>query len=289
MASRAHMMARGAAFAASLGCALLSGLFPAWAGGKPARVVSMNLCTDQLAMLIAAPGQLVSISAIARQPQSSAMVDEAMHFPINQGQAEEIFLLKPDLVLAGTYTTRATVGLLKELGIPVAQFAPETSFDGVRESMRRMGELLGREERAAELISEFDTGLKRLQNLPKSGKVAALYYANSYTSGSGTLAHAAIDAAGLENLAARLGIQGTATIPLETLVLAMPDVVVAGDRDYTAPALAQQNFSHPAFQALIQKSGEASMPVRNTVCGGPFTLAAVRMLRTAAGQDIARR
>lgn len=289
MANRASAMARGAVFAASLCCALFAGLCPAWAGEKPARVVSMNLCTDQLAMLIAAPGQLVSISAIARQPQSSAMVDEAMHFPINQGQAEEIFLLKPDLVLAGTYTTRATVGLLKELGIPVAQFAPETSFDGVRESMRRMGELLGREERADELIGEFDAGLKRLQNLPKSGKVAALYYANSYTSGSGTLAHAAIDAAGLENLAARLGIQGTATIPLETLVLAMPDVVVAGDRDYTAPALAQQNFSHPAFQALIQKSGEASMPVRNTVCGGPFTLAAVRMLRTAAGQDIARR
>lgn len=289
MASRATVMARGAAFAASLCCALFSGLLPAWAGDKPARVVSMNLCTDQLAMLIAAPGQLVSISAIARQPQSSAMVDEAMHFPVNQGQAEEIFLLKPDLVLAGTYTTRATVGLLKELGIPVEQFAPEASFDGVREAMRRMGELLGREERAAELIGEFDSGLKRLQNLPKSGKVAALYYANSYTSGSGTLADAAIDAAGLENLAASLGIQGTATIPLETLVLAMPDVVVAGDRDYTAPALAQENFSHPAFRALIEKSGEASMPVRNTVCGGPFTLAAVKMLRGAAGQDIARR
>lgn len=289
MANRAKWMARGAVFAASLGCALFSGSVAALAGERPARVVSMNLCTDQLAMLIAAPGQLVSVSAIAREPQSSAMVAEAMHYPVNQGQAEEIFLLKPDLVLAGTYTTRATVGLLTELGIPVAQFAPEGSFEGVRESMRRMGELLGRQERAAELIAEFDAGLKRFENLPKSGKVAALYYANSYTSGTGTLAHAAIDAAGLENLAARLGIRGTATIPLETLVLAMPEVVVAGDRDYTAPALAQENFSHPAFRALIEKSGEVSIPVRNTVCGGPFTLAAVKMLRAAAGQDIAQR
>jgi iron complex transport system substrate-binding protein len=39
-------------------CGLLA-LFAAPAAAAPARVVSMNLCTDQLAMLLAAPGQLV--------------------------------------------------------------------------------------------------------------------------------------------------------------------------------------------------------------------------------------
>ena len=32
---------------------------------QPQRVVSMNLCTDQLAMLIARPGQLHSVSHLA--------------------------------------------------------------------------------------------------------------------------------------------------------------------------------------------------------------------------------
>ncbi|MCX8999551.1 ABC transporter substrate-binding protein [Rhizobiaceae bacterium BDR2-2] len=289
MTGRTRKFGKGAALAATLSCALSIAALPARAGAAPARVVSINLCTDQLAMLIADKGQLLSVSAIARDPHSSAMTREASAFPVNHGQAEEIFLLKPDLVLAGTYTARATVGLLRGLDIRVEQFVPDTSFEDVKASIRRMGTLLGREARAEELSRRIDAELERTSRLPRSGKLAALYYANSYTSGAGTLAHAVIEAAGLENLAARLGIRGTASIPLEALVMAMPDVVVAGDRDYEPPALAQENFSHPAFRALIEHSGEVAMPVRNTVCGGPFTLAAVRMLRAAAGQDHVRR
>lgn len=288
MDSGASRRTRAAVLAASLSLAPVFGLCPARAGEPPSRVVSMNLCTDQFAMLMAAPGQLVSVSAIAREPQSAAMVEEAQQFPVNYGQAEEIFLLKPDLVLAGTYTTRATVGLLRQLGIRVEQFSPDSSFEGVRTAMLRMGTLLGREQRAGELVAELDAGLARLASLPVTHRTAALYYANSYTSGAGTLANAVLEAAGVENIAARLGIQGTATIPLETLVLSMPDLVIAGDRDYEAPALAQQNFAHPAFLALAARSGEVAMPVRNTVCGGPFTLAAVNMLRAASERGAAR-
>ena len=53
-------------------CLLLAAA-PAAAQEAPARVVSMNLCTDQLAMLLAAPGQLLSVSKLARDPMSSAM------------------------------------------------------------------------------------------------------------------------------------------------------------------------------------------------------------------------
>lgn len=72
----------------------LAGALPA-AAQPPARVVSMNLCTDQLAMLIAAPGQLVSVSHVARDPVSSALAEQAQAYPVNHGSAEEIFLLAP--------------------------------------------------------------------------------------------------------------------------------------------------------------------------------------------------
>ncbi|PKP83954.1 MAG: ABC transporter substrate-binding protein, partial [Alphaproteobacteria bacterium HGW-Alphaproteobacteria-2] len=51
----------------------------------PARVVSINVCTDQLAMLLAAPGQLLSVSHLARDPYSSAMAAEARAWPANRG------------------------------------------------------------------------------------------------------------------------------------------------------------------------------------------------------------
>ena len=37
------------------------------------------------------------------------MVDEAQAYPPNYGQAEQVFLMRPDLVLAGTFTAQGTV------------------------------------------------------------------------------------------------------------------------------------------------------------------------------------
>lgn len=110
---------RGAALGI-LGAALL--LVPLAAAEPPRRVVSANLCTDQLAMLIAAPGQLVSVSQVARDPVSSAMAAEAEGFAVNHGTAEEIFLLAPDLVLAGEYLRSDARLTLERLGLRVETF-----------------------------------------------------------------------------------------------------------------------------------------------------------------------
>lgn len=246
----------------------------------PQRVVSINLCTDQLAMLLAAPGQLKSVSFLSTEKGTSMLVDEAARYPLNHGQAEEVFLLQPDLVLAGTYTAQATVSLLRELGFRVEQFKPDTSFDDVRDNLTHMGALLHREAQAADLVAELDRGLADLAARRPPAKTVAIYYANSYTSGSGTLADAIVRAAGLTNLGDRLGFQGMTRLPLELLVSADPDLILEGDNQYSAPALARENFSHPAFKAL---SGIiVPVPDKYTICGAPFTLEAARILQRAA-------
>src|SRR5690606_9543877 len=85
------------------------------AGEPPRRVVSVNLCTDELAMLLAAPGQLVSVSHIAHDPLSNPMAAAARAYPANYGRAEEIWLLEPDLVLAGEFTAGPVVAMLRRL------------------------------------------------------------------------------------------------------------------------------------------------------------------------------
>lgn len=246
------------------------------AAAPPARVVSLNVCTDQLAMLLAAPGQLVAVSELARDPRSSAMAAEAMGWPVTGGSAEEVFLLRPDLVLAGTYTTRATVEILRRLGIPVIEFAPETSFADIRANIAAMGSALGREAAAAALLGDFEAGLAALPPPPARRPVAILYGPNGYTQGTGTLADAVLRAAGFENLAARLGIAGYGQVPLERLVMERPDLVVTGE-GYDAPALAQEVFRHPALAALADVA-EAPAESAAWVCGTPHLLGAVRML-----------
>ena len=268
-----------AAIGAVLGAAPVSK--PAAAGEEtPRRVISMNLCTDQLAMLLAAPGQLVSVTYLAKDPRTSAMAEEARAYTPNRGRAEEIFLLEPDLVIAGTYTTRATVELLKRLGIPVAEFAPANGLGDIRERLTRMGAVLGREVEAARLVTAFDAEVKEARVSDGARPRAATYHANSYTSGAGTLAGSVIDAAGLENLGAALGIEGGGRLALETLVTEAPDLVITG-RARETPALAQEVLAHPALAALQARAGTAPVADRDWICGTPHVLGAIRRLSAA--------
>ncbi|MEO1895141.1 MAG: hypothetical protein ABGX32_02600, partial [Methylococcales bacterium] len=76
---------------------------------NPQRIVSINLCTDQLLMLLAKRENIESVSYFAANPDASAMFEEAAGIRKNQGQAEEILQMKPDLILAGTFTARPAV------------------------------------------------------------------------------------------------------------------------------------------------------------------------------------
>ncbi|MBL8581852.1 MAG: ABC transporter substrate-binding protein [Rhizobiaceae bacterium] len=154
------------------------------------------------------------------------MAQQAEAYVPNHGLAEEIFLMQPDLIIAGTYMTRTTVALLRRLGFLVEEFVPESSFADVRANMLKMGEILGRSERAAELVTAFDKELAVLQSLPLQDATVALYFANSYTSGEGTLVDAVVEASGLSNLAVRLGLAGTTRLPLELLIAGAPNVIV---------------------------------------------------------------
>jgi iron complex transport system substrate-binding protein len=246
------------------------------AQAPPARVVSMNLCTDQLAMLLARPGQLVAVSRLARDPVASALWREAAGYPEHAGQAEAIHLLAPDLVLAGEHDPPATLALLRRLGMRVETFPIEAGFDDIRANLARMGALLGAPERAAKLAAAMDAALAAPP--PGPPPRAALYYANGYTSGAGTLAHEILAAAGLANIAAERGLTGLAHLPLELLVVEQPDLLVIG-QDYPSPALAGGVLDHPATRAL--GAGRAAVADNLWVCGTPLAARAVAALRAA--------
>jgi iron complex transport system substrate-binding protein len=241
--------------------------------GAPARVVSINLCTDQLAMLLAAPGQLVSVSTMAREAESSALAHEARGWPVNSGAAEEVFLLRPDVVLAGSFAARATVDLLRRLGIEVAEFAPENSLADVRATIRRMGRVLGREAAAQTMLVKFDRGLADLRRpIGEDAPTAAIYGANGYLPGAETLASDILTAAGLNNLAAKLGMAGSGALPLEQLILSRPDVVIRPGR-YSGASRAEAILDHPALVGLPAPAHARTGP--EWVCPTPMLLKAV--------------
>ena len=243
----------------------------------PKRVVSINVCTDQLAMLLADEGQLYSVSTLATDPRTSAMADEARAFHANRGQAEEIFLMKPDLVVAGAYTARAAVEMLRQFDIPVEVFTPATGVDDIPAKIRQMGTALGREQEAEALVEDFETRLGALRDKVSTRPRAALYFANGYTTGDQTLAGQILVAAGFANIAGEAGLSSGGSLPLEVLAMTDPDFVVTSEK-YPGASRSEAILDHPVVQKLSQDIVAGSVTDRDWICGTPYVLRAIEEL-----------
>jgi iron complex transport system substrate-binding protein len=245
--------------------------------GPPARVVSMNLCTDQLAMMLAAPGQLVSVSHLAHDPRSSAMADAAAAHDANHGRAEEIFLLDPDLVLAGTFSNRASVDMLRRLGVRVVVLDPAGSLAEVGERLTEIGAALGREREAAALRRKYEARLAAFGTPGEDAPLAALYGPNGYTSGGRTLAGQIVAAAGFGNVADAAGMADGGFLPLELLAMSDPDAVITS-RPHPGAARSEEVLDHPVVRRLRSGRHAGRVTDRDWICGTPHVLRAVERL-----------
>lgn len=245
---------------------------------QPGRVVSMNLCTDQLAMMLAAPGQLLSVSHLSADPRGSAMAGEAAAYRLNHGRAEEIWLMRPDLVIAGSYSARTSLDMLRRLGVPVAVMNPAMGLADISDRLSEMGAILGRAEAAERAVALFETQLAALRDDVARSPRAALYYANGYTSGDRTLAGEIIATAGFANIATDAGLPMGGHLPLEVLAMAVPDAVISG-RPYPGASRSEDILDHPVVTALRRRSEGAILTDRDWVCGTPKVLSAIEGMR----------
>src|SRR5262245_61854111 len=95
----------------------------AWpVAAKPVRIVSTNVCADQLALALADRAHVISVSSLATQPQISNFVEVAKGIPVNHARAEEIIQLKPDLVIGDVHTGAHANRMAAALGVPVHVF-----------------------------------------------------------------------------------------------------------------------------------------------------------------------
>lgn len=275
MSGCARRSERGRAARAALLAAALCGAAAAARAGPPERVVSMNLCTDQLALMIGAPGQLVSVSYLSQRPSMSPLAEAAARLPANHGRAEEIYLMRPDVVLADVWSAPPTIAMLRRLGVEVVQFTPGESIGEVRDNILRMGEILGRPHRAAALVAEFDARLAALAaRQPERRPRAVLYGPNGYAYGEHTLAGQILKAAGFDNVASELGLDYGGTMPLETLVMAAPDLVITG-RGEPGASRAEEMLDHPALSGL-RRADLSTGP--DWTCATPHALDAAERL-----------
>jgi iron complex transport system substrate-binding protein len=250
----------------------------------------MNLCTDQLALMLAPHGAIRSLSYLAARPDISMASDRVGDIPLNHGRSEEILPLSPDIVLAGRYTSRPTVFLLKKLGYDVLDQDISRSIADVRERVREVGRAIAAEAEAEAAVAAMNARLTALALAPGERRPTAIYYQpNGYTAGADTLVGDVMEHAGLDNLGARHGVHGHGRMPLETLLALQPEILVVDDRKPHAPALAYEVLRHPALAAILQRSVQVVVPTRLWICGIPAVVGAVEILAAARSKVMAGR
>jgi iron complex transport system substrate-binding protein len=229
------------------------------------RVVSLNLCTDQMLVLLA-PEKIAALSPLARDPALSFVAPRAEHLPIVRASAEAVLRLHPDLVLAAPYGAQTTLALLQQERVPVLRIALPQDFAGIRQMTRLLASALGVSQRGDALLNEMDAELQALPH-PNHTVRALAWEPRGLTAGPGTLMDAVLHAAGMGNASdgRRVG--------LEVLLRHPPDLlVVPATPGY--PSLATDLLDHPALAALPRRT----IPPALTICAGPFSVQAAALL-----------
>ena len=226
--------------------------FPACAmAASPQRVLSLNLCTDQLLMALLPPQRIVSITWLSRTEGDPALQALARQLPINHGSPEEVLAARPDLVLAGRYTTANTRALLHRVGIPVLEVDAVSDWAGIRRVTLQVAAALGAETRAHELLATMDSDLAQLARERPAQPVRVIGWGGGGEDvpGRDTLFNTILETAGGVNLAAQDN--GPRSFDLEQVLLADPQVVMRGAAYSGKPALRNFVATHTVLRQRL--------------------------------------
>lgn len=241
------------------------------AAESPRRVVSTNLCADQL-LLALKPEAAISVSYLAADAALSVMADKVGALPLNANEAENIALLKPDLILAGLSRPYSAPRILAKAGVRVEEIGWTSSLAEARQLILHVAGILDVPQRGMALAEELDAKLAqaRTEAARRPALRALIWRPNGYTSGAGGLSDEILRLAGLTNLGAEAGIAGGGVLPVEKLIALRPDMLVIDEATDQPASRAEQLLFHPALAALDPAPQRLPVPTRLWICAGPW-------------------
>ena len=252
---------------------------PALGDAPPQRIVSLNLCTDQILVDLVPRGRISAVSHLAADPLVSAVAEKARGIPWTRGEAEVVLSYVPDLVIAGEYTTPATVALLERLGLRVLKVPLASDIAGLRTVTYQIADVVGARDEADALLAEFDRRLRAIASpVTSDAPTAVVYQVNGLSAGPGSLADAVLQAAGFRNLAGELGLGPGGQLALEALVATPPDVIVLSGPVNEYRTAVADNLRHPALAAIMREHASVTLPWRLWLCATPHLADAVERL-----------
>jgi iron complex transport system substrate-binding protein len=230
------------------------------------RVVSMNVCSDQLLLSLADPEQILGLSRFSRDAWVSG---DARRYPRLSGGAEDVLVLKPDIVLANLFDKRSTRELLKAHGMNLAELSVPRTLGEVKDQIRELGDIVGHPDRAGLQITRLDAALVRARQAVADKHYRVLPLSRrGWAAGSDSFVGSLLAETGLFNVAGELGFDFGGYASLEAIVSSKPDLLLVSQTGDFARDDGQAFLLHPALARFYPPEKRIVIPERLIECGG---------------------
>ncbi|HEY0112891.1 MAG TPA: ABC transporter substrate-binding protein [Allosphingosinicella sp.] len=236
----------------------------------PRRVASLNLCTDELLLMLAEPRQIASVTYLSHLEAESLLWRQARRFRKNDGSLVSVVGLKPDLVLTMGGGGRDRMRIAARLGIRTLDLPfPETLAD-VEWSIVQVADAIGRRPAAAPLLARI-AALKR--NAPPRRIDTIWLGGGGRTLGASSLGGQWMALAGLR----QRPLKGD-EVSLEQLLVRPPTIILRSDYRSGQHSGEQRWLSHPLASAN-RRARTVLTDGRLWTCKGPSLTAEIERLR----------
>lgn len=180
---------------------------------QPARIVSTALAVDEYLVDLVDDERIVGVTSIATDPSISNVADkvDGIEAKFETVTAEQIIALEPDLVIVPSYVNPEMLSQVESADIDVYQVIDDSSFDGIANTVTSLGELLGEEDKAAEVVENYESRIAAIEEKAATVEEPArvLYYTEYLSSvTNNTTIGEMIDLAGGVNVVDEAGIVG---------------------------------------------------------------------------------
>lgn len=247
----------------------------AWAGtggAAPRRVASLNLCTDELLLMLGDPRQIVSVTHLAQQPAETSLWRSARRYRRNDGSLVSVAGLKPDLVLTMGGGARDRQRIAGRLGIRVLDLPYPQSLADIEQSVRSVSIALGRPVAGRAVLAHMER-LKR--GRPRQAADTIWLGGGGRTVAAGSLAAQWMALAGFRQRA-----MAGDRVSLEQLLLRPPAVILRSDYRSGQYSGEQRWLSHPLARR-VRNARTIATDGRAWTCMGPLLAAEIERLKTA--------
>lgn len=228
---------------------------------KPKRIVTLSMHTDIIALGMVTTDKMAAINALLDDPYSSNIVEKAKKIPvkIKNPSAEEIFALKPDLIIASAWTPADIIATLRDLGFPVLVTPKVADLSDIKTTIKLISTAIDEEEKGKSIIKKMDEELAdikiKLDKVPndKRKKVALISLMTTY-GGSGCTYDDMCKYAGVTNGISAVGITNGQILTKEMLVKINPDILLLSSyQDHGAYDVTEFNNEYvkdPSLQTI---------------------------------------